>query len=201
MGKPKTSEEDIAEIIRLRKSGLSLDSIHKIVPQGKTTIFTYIKDVKVDFDLRGTGSKNISDNEWKDTKKEAINLLGDFSKQSKLLVLASLYWGEGNKKELNLINSDPELIRVFVNCLGEVGVKNEDLKITLRLFDNININEARTFWSKITGVTFDRILVGEIINGKKIGKLKYGMCRVRVRKSHYYFKLIMNMVDLIKSRL
>jgi hypothetical protein len=201
VGKPKTSEKDIAEIIRLRKSGLSLDGIHKIVPQGKTTIFTYIKDVKVDFDLRGTGSKNKSDNEWKYTKSEAVNLLGDFSKQSKLLILASLYWGEGNKKELNLINSDPELVRVFISCLGEIGVNNNDVKISLRLFSDINKSEARIFWSNITGVSFDRVLVGEIIKGKKAGKLKFGMCRVRVRKSHYYFKLIMNMIDLLKSKL
>jgi hypothetical protein len=201
MGKPKTSEKDIAEIIRLRKSGLSLDSIHKIVPQGKTTIFTYIKNVKVNFDLRGTGSRNKSDNEWKATKIAAVNLLGDFSKQSKLLVLAALYWGEGNKKELNLINSDPELIRVFVNCLKELGVRSEDLKISLRLFEDLNHKKAKAFWSGITGVSKNLIAGIEIIKGKEKGRLKYGMCRVRVRKSHYYFKLIMNMIDLMKSGL
>jgi hypothetical protein len=201
MGKPKTSEKDIAEIIRLRKSGLSLDSIHKIVPQGKTTIFTYIKDLKVDFDLRGTGSKIKSDDEWRDTKKEAVKLLGNFSKQSRLLVLASLYWGEGNKTELNLINSDPELIRVFILCLMEIGVKKEDLKISLRLYEDIDLIKAKMFWSKITGINSEYFTGIELIKGKKQGKLKYGMCRVRVRKSHYYFKLLMNMIDLIKSKL
>ena len=201
MGKPKTSEKDIAEIIKLRKSGLSLDGIRKVVPQGKSTIFRYIKDVKVDFDLRGTGSRNKSKNEWRDTKKVAVDLLGNFSKQSKLLVLASLYWGEGTKSELNLINSDPELIRVFIKCLKEIGVKKEDLKISLRLFNDLDGDTAKAFWSKITGVEKGLISGIELIKGKENGRLKYGMCRVRVRKSHYYFKLIMNMIDLIKSGL
>ena len=91
MGKPKTSEKEIAEIIRLRRSGLSLDDIHKRVSRGKSTIFTYIKDLKVNFDLRYISSKRRSANEWMETKNEATNLLGSFSKQSKLLVLASLY--------------------------------------------------------------------------------------------------------------
>jgi len=201
MGKPKTSEKDIAEIIRLRKSGLSLDSIHKIVPQGKTTIFTYIKDVKVDFDLRGTGSKNKALDEWQKSKKDAVSLLRKFSKQSKLFVLAALYWGEGNKSELNLINGDSELIRVFICSLRSLGVKDDDLKISLRLYEDLDHKIAKEFWSKVTGVSVSKVLVGEIIRGKKMGRLKYGMCRVRVRKSHYYFKLIMSMIDLIKSKL
>jgi hypothetical protein len=201
MGKPKTSRKDIAEIIRLRKSGLSLDSIYKIVPQGKTTIFTYIKDLKVDFNLRGTGSKNKSINEWREAKEDANNLLGDLSKQSKLLILAVLYWGEGNKSELNLINSDSELIRIFLDCLRALGVKNDDLKISLRLYEDIDRGEAEIFWSKITGVNPNLFKGVEIIIGKKKGKLKHGMCRVRVRKSHYYFKLIMSMIDLIKLKL
>jgi hypothetical protein len=38
-----------------------------------------------------------------------------------------------------------------------------------------------------------------VIKGKKIGKLKYGMCRLRVKKVGRYFKLIISMIDLIKS--
>jgi transposase len=55
MGKLKTTEKEILEIIKLRRKGLSLDSIHKIIPRGKTTIYSYIKNVKVDFNLKGTG--------------------------------------------------------------------------------------------------------------------------------------------------
>jgi hypothetical protein len=40
-----------------------------------------------------------------------------------------------------------------------------------------------------------------ILKGKKVGKLEYGMCRVRVTKGERHFKLIMSMIDLIKSHL
>lgn len=102
---------------------------------------------------------------------------------------------------MNLINSDSELIRVFLRCLDDLGVKREELKISLRLYEDVNYKEAKIFWSKITGVSQNLFTGVEIITGKKYGKLRYGMCRVRVRKSSYYFKLIMNMIDLIKSKL
>lgn len=201
MGKPKTSDRDIAEIIRLRKSGLSLDSIHKIVSQGKTTIYNYIKDVKVNFDLRGTGSRNRSMDQWKKARNDAKGLLGTFSKKSRFLILATLYWGEGTKRELNLINSDSKLIKVFLHCLKDLGVKNEDLKISLRLYEDIDQKKAKDFWAKITRVNVNRISGIETIRGKKQGRLKYGMCRVRIRKGARYFKIIMSMIDLIKSKL
>ena len=199
MGKPKTDKGDIVKIIKLRKSGLSIDSIHRIVPQGRSTIYRYIKDLKVDFNLRGVGSKNKSIEEWKQTQIDATRLMGGVNRQSKMFVLASLYWGEGNKRELNIIKSDPELIRIFILCLKELGIIMERLKISLRLFEDINHQEAKVFWSKVTGIDQKKITSIETIKGKKKGKLKYGMCRVRVQKSRYYFKIIMNMIDVIKK--
>ncbi len=201
MGKPKTSEKDIAEIIRLRKSGLSLDSIHKIVPQGKTTIFTYIKDLKVDFNLRGTGSARKAKKDWDESKITASELVKDISLKGEMLILACLYWGEGNKNELSLINSDPNLIRIFVNCLKKLGVKNEDLLVSARIYEDLNPEKVKSFWARNLGIDKSLIRSINVLHGKKIGKLEYGMCRVRVRKSHYYFKLIMSMIDLIKSNL
>ncbi len=201
MGKLKTSGKDIAEIIRLRKSGLSLDSIYKIVPQGKTTIFRYIKDLKVDFDLRKTGSIRKAERDWDTSKVIANNLVKNISLDGEMLILASLYWGEGSKHELNLINSDPNLVRIYVNCLRKLGIKNEDLLISVRIYEDLNQKEVKTFWSNTIGVDFNLIRSINVLYGKKLGKLKYGMCRIRVRKGAQYFKIIMSVIDLIKSKL
>ena len=115
-----------------------------------------------------------------------------------MLVLSCIYWGEGNKTELNLINSDPSMIKVVINCLKELGVKDDELKISLRLFENINKKEAISFWTDILNLPCNTIQKINIISGKKIGKLKYGMCRLRVKKGGKYFKLLMSMIDLIK---
>lgn len=201
MGKPKTSNQEIAEIIRLRKSGLSLDSIHKIIPRGKTTIFNYIKDVKVDFDLRKTGSTRKAKRDWEESETIANNLVGDISFSSEILILASLYWGEGNKGELSLINSDPDLVRIYVNCLRKLGVKNEDLLVSVRIYEDLIPKIVKSFWAKTLDIDVGLIKSVNVLHGKKLGKLKYGMCRVRVRKGAKYFKIIMSVIDLIRSKL
>ncbi|MFA6341005.1 MAG: hypothetical protein WCX27_02060 [Candidatus Paceibacterota bacterium] len=199
MGKAQISKEKISKIIELRRKGLSLNEIRKEVLVGKSTIFKYLKGVKTPFDLRNTGSIRKSKREWEYARGIASNLIKTISGKERMLILACLYWGEGNKKELNLINSDPDLIRIFISCLMDIGVKKEDLLVSVRMYEDMNIGKVQNFWSKITGVGKNSMKKADILVGKKIGKLEYGMCRVRVRKSGTYFKLIMSMVDLIRS--
>lgn len=201
MDKPKTSEKDIAEIIKLRKSGFSLNEIHKRVSQGKTTIFKHIKDVKVDFDLRKTGTARKAKRDWEASKITAKTLIGNITMSGEMLILACLYWGEGNKDELNLINSDPHLIRIFVNCLLRLGINKDDLLMSVRIYEDLDPDKVKSFWAKNLGIKKSLIRSTNILKGKKLGKLKYGMCRVRVRKGAGYFKIIMSMIDLIRSEL
>jgi hypothetical protein len=201
MGKPKTPNEKISEIKTLRKKGLSLDEILKIIPIGRTTLYKYVKDVKAPCDLRKTGSARKAKRDWNESRITASNLIKNISIEGEILILASLYWGEGTKNELNIINSDPNLIRVFVNCLKRIGVKKEDLLVSIRIYEDMNLEKVKTFWAK--NIDIDRSLIKSvnILFGKKKGRLEYGMCRVRVRKGARYFKIIMSMIDLIKSRL
>jgi hypothetical protein len=73
------------------------------------------------------------------------------------------------------------------------------LKVSLRLFEDINKKKTIQFWQKILSLPKGSITKFDISKGKKKGKLKYGMCRIRVKKSGRHFKLIMSMIDLIKS--
>ena len=98
-----------------------------------------------------------------------------------------------------MINSDPNLVRVIVMCLKDLGIQQNELKISLRLFEDIDIKKAISFWSKTLYLPRGFITKIDIKKGKKVGKLRYGMCRVRVKKAGKNFKLIMSMIDLIKS--
>jgi hypothetical protein len=46
------------------------------------------------------------------------------------------------------------------------------------------------FWSSVTGVSKDKFVNVDILEGKKKGKLKYGMCRIRVTKGGNLLKYI-----------
>ena len=74
------------------------------------------------------------------------------------------------------------------------------LKISLRLYENISPTKAIAFWANNLGVSERSISSIQIVPGNKIGKLEYGMCRIRVKKSSSYFKLLMSMIALLKDQ-
>ncbi len=191
----------------MRETGHSLPEICKLLDRGGSTVFKYAKDVVVFPEYLGIlkekqgGSKARSKKQWNNSADRADNLLKKIGKRDKLLILASLYWGEGTKSGLDMINSDPLMVRVFIECLVEIGVRRKDLRISIRIYDDIDRFDAKKYWAGICGVDMEKILSINTIKGKKIGKLPYGMCRVRVTKGNEHFKLIMSMITFIKLQL
>lgn len=208
MGKTKLSENKIQQIINLRKTGHSINEIQKQVGCGFGTVHRYCKNVSVSNKYKRIlkekqgGSKIISFKNWEDARKKALlYIVNKPNLQERLYLLAGLYWGEGDKRELSLINSDPDLIKIFIYCLQDIGIKTDQLKINLRIYTGINKNEAINFWSKYLNIDIRLIKISEIVEGGDRKKHKYGMCRVRVAKSGLYFKLIMSLIFEIKSKL
>lgn len=205
-GKPVTKSE-IKKIRKLREKGHSLPEICRALKRGGSTVHKFAKDVVIlseysdSLKQKQGGSKNRARIFWEKAGIKAGCLLKKINKRDKFFVLAALYWGEGTKKELNIINSDPKLIQVFICCLQEIGVSKSDLRISIRVYKGINIIEAKKYWAKICGINKEQILTVNILIGKKIGKLPYGMCRIRVTKGAEAFKLIMSMIEFIKAQI
>jgi hypothetical protein len=205
MSKPSLSVKEISKIKDLRKTGHTLSEIKKITKKSNGTISKYIDGILISpkyqdiWKAKRGGSKAKSNREWEEAKNKASNLISKIGLSEKMLILACLYWGEGNKTELNLINSDPAMIKVVISCLKDLGIKDSELKISLRLFEDINKEKAISFWSSTLSLHKSHIQKINVIPGKKVGKLEYGMCRLRVKKGGRYFKLIISMIDLIKS--
>ena len=63
-----------------------------------------------------------------------------------------LYWGEGtkaNKDSIRLGNTDPELIKRFIDFLIVIfGIDKNDLHFGLQIFTDINSDRAMDFWIK-----------------------------------------------------
>ena len=205
-GKPITKKE-IDDIIFLRKTGHSLTEIRNITKRGNSSVFKHINGVQVLPEYASIlrrkqgGTSNKANGEWRQSQIEARRILGgSISREQRLCILLALYWGEGNKRELSMINSDPGLIKVFIECLYDLGVPKEKIKINLRLYNTINKEYALEFWSNFLSIEKSMIQCNDIIQGNKIGKLKYGMCRVRVAKSAPYFKLLMSLISHVKEQ-
>lgn len=71
------------------------------------------------------------------------------------LALAMLYLGEGSKTKqgLRLGNSDPRVIRFYIQALKKIyKLPTSSLYFALHLRADQNVNEAKAFWSKTLGV-------------------------------------------------
>ena len=84
-----------------------------------------------------------------------------------------LYWGEGtkaNKTTVRIGNSDPALIRVFINFLIKFfRIKKGDLKFHLHIFSDINIDKAVDFWMKELNIKRNQLYKPTITKTGKLG--------------------------------
>lgn len=104
------------------------------------------------------------------------------SEKAELLALGiALYLGEGSKKQqhgVRLANSDPRIIRIFLNFLKTVcGVNENKIKAWINIFDNEVYQESLDYWSKHTNIPINNFY-SPVIRKRKIGtyknKSKYG---------------------------
>src|SRR3989338_11675062 len=188
MSKARLSQEEVEKIINLRKTGHTLNEIKTLTKKSNGTVFKYMQNVSVlpeyqqIWKIKRGGSKARSEKAWDEARVKASSIIRDIGFKEKMLILSCLYWGEGNKRELNIINSDPLIIKTVIICLEDLGVKQEDLKISIRIFEDISKKKAVNFLTSILGLPAGFIKSINVIHSNKPGKLQYGMCRLRVKK-------------------
>ncbi len=114
-----------------------------------------------------------------------------------------LYWGEGTKashSSVRLGNTDPALIEIFIKFLLKIfGIRKEDLKFGLQLFNDIDPGEALDFWVKKLNIEKDQINKPIITKSGSIGtyrkKSQYGVMTVMYHNK----KLRDLLVDLVSK--
>ena len=200
----KLSDYKIFQIKELRKKGWSLPEIKNEIKAGYGTVYRYVKNVKISpkhkkewLGKRGGSIKRKKILEQK-AKEKAKQLVKTLSSKEKTIFISALYWGEGNKKDFNLLNSDPNLIKVFVRGLRALfNIKKGEFKISIRIYEDLDKNKCLKFWSKITGISINKITNVDVLRGRKKGKLIHGMCRVRVKKAGNLLKYMLAIRDRV----
>ena len=203
-------KETIKKIKLLRQKGYSLPEIKKKVGVGHGSVFRYIQGIeilpeyrRIWHSKRGGSLKRMEIAQQK-AKEKALKSINKLSEKEKLIFLSALYWGEGSKGDFGLSNSDPYLIRVFVQGLVNIfNVTKDRLRISIRIYKDLDKNKCLYFWSRITGVPVEKFVSVDVLDGKKMGKLPYGMCRIRVKKGGDLLKYILalknRVIDLFES--
>lgn len=160
--------------VELRKEGRSYAEIQEVVPVSKSTLSLWLRDVLVD----EAGRSRLADRERAGRENAAAALrarreaaetriINEASAQipvaladSELfLVGLALYWAEGTKAKpwnpsegVCLINSDPDVIRVFLAWLALLGVGRDQLTFRVAIHKSGDVDAAEQFWADVVGV-------------------------------------------------
>lgn len=185
----RISPNTLKEIKNLRSQGWSLPELAKKFEIGRGTVWRHVQTVKIlpEFQVLWA-SKRVSSIRRRDlavnkARDKATNLVTNLTARERILVLASLYWAEGAKKDFNITNTDPNLIKVFVRGLvNDLGIERNRFKLNIRIYEDMDQKSCIRFWLKTTELDKGSVTSVNVLYGKKEGKLKYGMCRLRVLK-------------------
>ncbi|MDP3985134.1 MAG: hypothetical protein Q8P82_00045 [bacterium] len=110
-------------------------------------------------------------------------------------------WENGWMYHVDFTNTDPEMIKVFLDFLrNDIGIQENRLKLQLQIHEGDDQELFESFWSDVTNIPrerFTKTIIRPI--GNKIGKTK-GTCKVRYcDKKTYIFlcKLLQEVLALI----
>jgi hypothetical protein len=201
----KTSERLRARRLR-RDEGRSVKEIAKLVGVSRSSVSLWVRDIPLTeeqtealrrrnpvYDGQNKGART---NEARGrARRRAYQAEGRaLARAGEALHLAGvmLYWAEGDKGEKHaarLANSDPQLLRFYVDFLRtSLGVLDERIRVTCNLFaDHLeHQGEIEEFWITTLGLP-RACLRRSIVNvyskysqKKRRNKLPYGTCKVAV---------------------
>lgn len=196
----------------LRLEGLSLNQIQKETSVPKSTIRTWIPDIKLPkakekkLKERAIGALQKGrlkaaqkQREKRLSKEKKLNMQGKkdveiLTKRELFIAGIALYWAEGfkNKHEhrLGFCNSDPEMIAFYLKWLKE-SLKIKKGHITLRLTINQTYKEKeleiKKYWAEKTNIPlsqFTKTFYQNTVWKKQYNNYDYyGVLRIHVRES------------------
>lgn len=135
------------QLSKLYSSGLSMMDIAKMYKVSLHKVVYWMEKYTI---TRRTRSEATYAKKHPNGDPFLFNLPKDF-KTTKLFGMGlGLYWGEGTKANttsVRLGNTDPELIKTFIEFLTEIfNVKKNELKFGLHIFTDISPEVALRYW-------------------------------------------------------
>ncbi len=153
----------------LRSEGRSYSEIGKMLGASKSTLNGWLKDMPLSAEqmreVRDLNPRRIENfRKTMRTKREktmavayekARKEIGRLSRRDLFIAGIYLYWAEGTKSargRSEIANTDPAVIKAFLQWLVVAGVPKDKIRIRLQLYKDMSIASETRFWSKILNV-------------------------------------------------
>ena len=194
----------------LRRKGLSYREILLQIKVSKDTLSRWCRDIVLTEKQKQRLLKNKSFGQRKGSLVAADNKrqrritrtqkifekskieLGELDKRDRFLAGIAFYAGEGNKVDGDggFTNSDPKIIKFMIQWFKEFcRVPESRFRGAIWIHENLDAEEAKKFWSRLTGIPeiqFHKTYIAKNkIKSKKIRKNihKYGVFAIRFSDS------------------
>ncbi|MFF4368531.1 hypothetical protein [Streptomyces sp. NPDC001594] len=214
--KRPNAKDDLRDRAReLRLQGLTYDQIQLELGCSKSSISLWVRDLpKPDRQRSPEEASAIAKRGWERTlsmrdeerrrvKREAAAEIGTLSDRELFLLGVALYWSEGSKdkpyerrERATFVNSDPDMIGVYLAWLRLLGVEETQLRFGLMIHETADVVGAERFWVDFTGADPSRFLKTTLkrhnpkTTRKNSGDSYYGCLVVRVLQSAGLYRRI-----------
>ncbi|MGH8896738.1 MAG: helix-turn-helix domain-containing protein [Egibacteraceae bacterium] len=149
----------------LRAEGMTLHEIATALGVAKSSVSLWVRDVEFEARPRPSGRRSRRPGphalhlrkleEIERLQQEGVKRIGQLSEREFLMAGTALYAGEGAKTDGSVVfaNSSPLLIMFFCAWLRRFfNVEEKRLRVRLYLHQGLDLEEASSFWSEVTGI-------------------------------------------------
>lgn len=171
--RPNAKDDLRARARELRVQGLTYDQIQVELGCSKSSISLWVRDLpkperrdpseqaKLAARKRWEHELAVRDAERRRVKEAAKQEVGTLSDRELFLAGVVLYWAEGGKdkiyndqrtERLQFINSDPNVISVYLRWLELQGVGRERMRFRVSIHESADVGKAEAFWAELVGV-------------------------------------------------
>lgn len=208
--RPRAKDEYREQAVALRLEGKAYSEIARLLPVSKSTLSVWLRDVPLTdaqteaLKLRqlvpssARGKALMANRVRRDDAimRAAAAQIGKLSPRELFIAGVVAYWAEGSKskpwrraRRVQFINSDADMIRLFLRWLEVVGITREQLLLRVNIHETADVHRATSHWSEVVGVptaAFSRPVIkrhNPRTVRKNVGESYHGCLTVTVRCS------------------
>ena len=171
--RPNAKDDLRAQARELRRAGRTYDEIQDALGVSKSSVSLWVRDLprparrqsgeqrrQYMQDICWAPRRELRENERRITKAAAAREIGEMTDREIFIAGIGLYWAEGNKdksyarrERVTFVNSDPNMIRVFLAWLDLVGVDRSRLRFAVQIHESADVEAAEGYWRELVGAT------------------------------------------------
>ncbi len=212
--RPNAKDDLRSRARELRGRGMTYDAIQVELGCSKSSISLWVRDMPRPPRRSSEQASAIAKRGWEATlrrreeerqrtKRAAADEVGTLSDRELFLIGVGLYWAEGTKSKpyrraevVTFINSDPDMIEVYLAWLKLMGVTGDRLNFRVMIHESADVPAAEQYWADLLGV--DAAAFGKTTLKKhnpktvrkNVGESYHGCLVVRVRQGADLYRRI-----------